>query len=71
MKTRVAEAVLGCLILWLTGEILVRRWVFAQIPTPIGAWPTYALIAFNLVVLILIARRLKGWWASSRRTGRS
>lgn len=71
MKLLVVEASLGALILFLSLEIIVRRWVWEQVPTPIGATPTYALLAFNAAVLWLLARRVKRSWASSRKTDRS
>lgn len=71
MKTFVVESLLGILILFLSVEILVRRWAWEQIPTPIGATPTYALLLVNAVVLALLGRHLIRSWASSKRTGRS
>lgn len=70
-KMLVAEGALAVLILTLTGEILVRRWLWQQIPTPIGPTLVYGLIFVDLVVCAAVALRLKRAWESSRKTGRS
>ncbi len=44
-----------CIVLAeLSIEILVRRWIFMQIPTQVGVLTTYAVIAINGFVLAMI-----------------
>lgn len=55
------EVALGFILFALTIEILVRRWLYGQIPTQLSAGWVYALIAINLMALVYIfkARRLR------------
>jgi len=57
MKAEILGSVL--LLAW-SGEILLRRWVWNQVPTQVGAITVYALLLANVVFLSV------RWWSLLR-----
>jgi len=51
--------VYGALLAWLTAEILVRRWVWHQVPTQVPTGVVYATVAVNVGVLMWMVWRAR------------
>lgn len=52
---------------WMTAEILLRRYLWQQIPTPLPVWFVYALIVLNLGLIPYFVKPL----VDARKQGRS
>lgn len=60
------------LILYFTLEILVRRWVWGQVPTQVATWIVYATVALNGVVLWRYRHQLLSALSGhSKKTGKN
>jgi hypothetical protein len=60
----ILDSILVALAVWLAGETLVRRWLWGQVPTQIGAIWVYALVA---LVAAVAAWHLRRVWRTIRR----
>ena len=52
---------------WMTLEIILRRFFWHQVPTPIPSWFVYALIMLNFAAIPYLIRPL----VDARKLGRS
>ena len=62
--------VYSALLLWLSVEILLRRWILGQIPTPVPTLVVYVVLVLNGFVLWLLLRPRVAM-ARLRRTNKS
>lgn len=66
MKKRLLlDSLLAVAILALSLEILLRRWLWQQLPTQLGAGAVYGVLAVNACLVTSVAATLK------RRLGRA
>jgi hypothetical protein len=60
MKKRLLlDSLLAAAILALSVEILLRRWLWQQLPTQLGAGAVYALLAVNAVLVASVVATVK------------
>lgn len=44
------------ILCYLSGEIMMRRLIFEQLPTQVGSFWVYALLGLNILVVALILK---------------